>query len=186
MPRLQHAFQHIHHKEWSGMPKPSSTPKPDPMSGVVDRLLAQLPGLQSEPSNPTRKVTTAGQWTTPTAMSGRRDEPVTLVWVWARVLLGLSLGVMMGAWPYQKNCGQPLAAYLGAILILGLAGLWAASAAWKRRAALAHVVALSILFYAFLLAAAEVLPRTGYAAQHAGWRCEETLGWSAVLPRLHA
>jgi len=146
------------------------------MSGVVDRLLAQLPGLQSETSSPTPKVTTSGAWTTPTSMSRSGDESATLAWVWARVLLGLSLGVMMGAWPYQRNCGQPLAGYIGAVVILGFAALWAATAAWKRRAALPHVVALIILFYAILLFAAEMLPRIGYAAQHAGWLCEAMLG----------
>ena len=34
------------------MPKPSSGREPDPMGRVVDRLLAQLPGLRAPPSPP--------------------------------------------------------------------------------------------------------------------------------------
>jgi hypothetical protein len=157
------------------MPKPSPAPKRDPMSGVVDRLLAQLPGHQSEASTSTGRVTTAGPRSRPPVMLG--GEAVgsgTHVAVWARVLLGLALGIMLEAWPYQQGCGLPLAGYLGSVVVLGLAALWAACAAWKRRAALAHVVALIILFYGIVLAGAEVLPRIGYAAQRAEWQCVST------------
>jgi hypothetical protein len=89
------------------------------------------------------------------------------------VLLGLALGVMMGGWPYLRTCGLPLAGYLGAVVTVTLSGGWAASAAWKYRAGLAHVVSLIIMFYGVLLAAAELLPRTGYASDRATWGCEE-------------
>jgi hypothetical protein len=161
--------------KWSGMPKPSSGPKPDPMAGVVDRLLAQLPGLHSEPPISAARSRTAGQWTTPVSMA--RTEPASqsqLIGVWVRVLLGLAVGVMLGAgWPYPRACGMPLAGYLGAVFIVILTGAWAASAAWRCRASLAHIVSLIILFYGILLAAAELLPRTGYAADHAVWQCED-------------
>jgi hypothetical protein len=87
---------------------------------------------------------------------------------------------MLEAWPYQQACGLPLAGYLGSVVVLGLAALWAASAAWKRRAALAHVVALIILFYGILLAGAEVLPRIGYAAEQAHWQCEHIVASSPL------
>jgi hypothetical protein len=162
------------------MPKPSPAPKHDPMSGVVDRLLAQLPGLQGEPAS-TPRVTTAGRWSSPTVMLGNESVHAgALLAVWARVLLGLALGIMLGGWPYQQGCGQPLAGYLGSVVVLGLAALWAACAAWKQRAALAHVIALITLFYGILLAAAEVLPRTGYASQHAEWQCEGAVVSSVV------
>jgi hypothetical protein len=34
-------------------------------------------------------------------------------------------------------------------------------------------VSLFIIFYGIVLAAAELLPRTGYATDHAVWQCEE-------------
>jgi hypothetical protein len=91
-----------------------------------------------------------------------------------RVLLGLAVGVMLGAgWPYPRVCGLPLAGYLGAVVTVVLSGAWAASAAWRYRASLAHIVSLIILFYGIVLAAAELLPRTGYAADRAVWQCED-------------
>jgi hypothetical protein len=160
--------------EWSGMPKPSPGPKPDPMAGVVDRLLAQLPGLHSEPHISAARPRAAGQWTTPVSVP--RAEPTSqsrLIGVWVRVLLGLALGVMMGAWPYLRTCGLPLAGYLGAVVTVILSGGWSARAAWRYRAGLAHVVSLIIMFYGILLAGSELLPRTGYAVDRATWGCEE-------------
>jgi hypothetical protein len=91
------------------------------------------------------------------------------------VLLGLALGVMMAAWPYLKTCGLPLAGYLSAVVTVILSGLWAATASWRYRASLAHIVSLLILLYGVLLAGAEVLPRVGYAVDRATWGCPDAL-----------
>lgn len=164
------------------MPKPSPAPKHDPMSGVVDRLLAQLPGLQSQPTSSSGKTRGGAQWSTHTVTVGSSSmQPGNVLAVWVRVLLALSLGVMMGAWPYPNSCGQPLAGYLAAVLTLALTSGWAATCAWKHRAALAHVVALIILFYGILLGAAELLPRVGYATQQAHWQCEKLAARLPVL-----
>ena len=175
MPGLVNYLALLPLNEWSGMPKPSPGPKPDPMAGVVDRLLAQLPGLHSESPISATRPRAAGQWSTPVSMA--RSEPASqsqLIGVWARVGLGLAVGVMMGAgWPYPRACGMPLAGYLGAVFTVILTGAWAASAAWRYRASLAHIVSLIILLYGIVLAAAELLPRTGYAVDHAVWQCED-------------
>jgi hypothetical protein len=80
---------------------------------------------------------------------------------------------MMSSWPYTTVCGFPLFGYSIALLTVILAGLWAASAAWRFRCGLAHVVSLLLVLYGMTLAAAELLPRTGYAAQPATWVCED-------------
>jgi hypothetical protein len=177
MPRLRDAPLDHPSKEWSSMPKPLPDSTPDPMAGVVDRLLAQLPGLQNEPATAGVRPRAARQWSTPVVAA--RQEPTTLsqvVGVWGRVLLGLSLGLMMANWPYPKACGSPLAGYFTAVLTVTLAGMWAATAAWKRRMALAHVVSLIIVLYGFLLGGAEVLPRNGYSVDRATWECPDPLG----------
>ena len=150
------------------------------MSGVVDRLLAQLPGLQTD--SPVAPPSRGGQWATTPSTPAVREAPAShgqlLLGVWLRVVLGLALGVMMGGWPYVRSCGTPLVGYLAALLTLVLAGVWAARASWRHRAALAHVVSLIFLFYGLVLIAAELLPRTGYAVDQATWQCEES-AWSA-------
>jgi hypothetical protein len=143
------------------------------MSGIVDRLLAQLPGLQGEPP--------ASRAAARQAVSGgggvhyvHYAEQEDLLGPWARLLLGLALGTMIAWWPYPRSCGFPLIGYLGAILTIMLAGGWAAVSSWRYRASLAHIISLILVFYGIMLGAAELLPRTGYAVDHATWECEES------------
>jgi hypothetical protein len=143
------------------------------MARVVDRLLAQLPGLQGAPAvvaeSSNRFPAVVG------AASTRRLQPATqgdLILVWVRVLLGLGLGIMMVGWPYSTACGLPLLWYASAIVTVSLAGVWAATAAWRFRSGLAHIIALILVLYGIALGAAEVLPRTGYAVDRATWVCE--------------
>ena len=149
------------------------------MARVVDRLLAQLPGLQSEPvySAPTNRfpAVVGGSVSAGPTVSRRLQEPTRseVIGVWIRVVLGLSLGMMMSRWPYATTCGLPLFGYFSAITTVMLAGLWAATAAWRFRSGLAHSVALVLLLYGIALAMAEVLPRSGYALDQATWLCED-------------
>lgn len=159
------------------MPKPPPGREPDPMASVVDRLLAQLPGLQGGPA--VAPVSSSRFPAVVTGSSARRVEAPSsqseIIGVWIRVFLGLSLGLMMTKWPYAHTCGGPLLGYLGAIITIMLAGGWAAMAAWRHRAGLAHIVSLILIFYGILLAEAEVLPRSGYTVGQATWFCEDPL-----------
>jgi hypothetical protein len=55
-------------------------------------------------------------------------------------------------------------------VVLVTAG-WAAIAAWRLRMATAHVLALVAGFWGVVLAAEQVLPRVGYAAESQAWTC---------------
>jgi hypothetical protein len=90
---------------------------------------------------------------------------------WARVLLGLGLGVGVVWWPYGSDCGFGLVAYLGVIGAVIVAGGWAALWAWRLRLAAAHVAALVLILWGLVLGAGEILPRIGYAAHAAAWLC---------------
>jgi hypothetical protein len=141
------------------------------MARAVDRLLAQLPGLQggAAPAPPVFR-SSAGEIH---VSSGRYVEPPTLIGLWGRVALGLTLGTMMTAWPYFRECGLPLYGYLCAVAAVVVAGGWIALTAWKLRNGVAHVLALVLLFWGLVLTADALLPRTGYAAVIATWQCGE-------------
>jgi len=83
------------------------------MARVVDRLLAQLPGLQGtvDPGPPAFRSSALEIH----SGSGHYVEPPTLIGLWGRVVLGLTLGLMMTAWPYFRECGLPLYGYLCAV-----------------------------------------------------------------------
>jgi hypothetical protein len=147
------------------------------MSGVVDRLLAQLPGLQSDSSYGRSKagqVVSSGGTLAPTS-------PDDLLGPWARLSLGLMLGITIAWWPYQRGCGFALAGYLGVLLIIILAAGWAAMSSWRHRSALAHTLSVILLVYGILLIMSELLPRAGYAVDRASWACEEAAGTPAPL-----
>ena len=153
------------------MPKPPSGRDPDPMARVVDRLLAQLPGLHGtvEPPTPVFRSSVGEVHVS----SGQYVEPPTLIGLWGRVALGITLGVMMTTWPYYRECGLPLFGYLSAVITVVVAGGWIAVTAWKLRNGLAHVLALVLVFWGLALTADALLPRTGYAAVPATWQCGE-------------
>jgi putative flippase GtrA len=93
----------------------------------------------------------------------------------ARFALACALGVAIVFWPYSARCGLGLAGYLGAVTTLIVAGVWSSIWTWKHRAARAHTVSLLLLTWGIVLAAADVLPRVGYAktsVNHpANWTC---------------
>jgi hypothetical protein len=167
------------------VPKPPPQPTPDPMAGVVDRLLAQLPGLQQGSPGPSRGPTARSplpqtpttSWTVRVAPPGQGQ----IIGVWLRLCLGLSLGIMMAMWPYSRTCGLPLAGYLGSVGCVMWAGVWAAKASWRYRISLAHVISLTVFLYGFTLTMAELLPRTGYATNHSSWACDDVGSAPAIV-----
>jgi hypothetical protein len=154
------------------------------MAAVVDRLLAQLSGQPAEPRNrwsPTRNGSrhkAGAPAAAATVVGSARDEqaigggPTAVAAFWARVSLALLLGAFMTQWPYAHECGVALLGYGGAVTTVILAGSWVALASWRRRNACAHVLALLLTFWGIVLAAEQLLPRIGYAAERAAWQCD--------------
>ena len=137
----------------------------------IDKLMAKSPPAASSPP-----AVPAGR---PAAPAPRSAAPPSLpapargsaLSVWVRVLLGVVLAGAMTQWPYGTQCGTPLFLYTGASAMVGLAGLWAAGASWRRRMGLAHIVALLVSLWGLVLVATIVLPRIGYARAEATWFC---------------
>lgn len=141
------------------------------MAHVVDRLLAQLPGLQGSVER-VPSVTRTGSGEMRVVSGGSRSEVPTVLALWVRVTLGLMLGAMMTVWPYFRECGLPLIGYLCAVLVVVGMGGWIAVTAWKLQSAAAHILALILLLWGLALTADLLLPRSGYAAVAATWQCE--------------
>jgi hypothetical protein len=156
-------------------PIPPRGRQPDPMAGVVDRLLAQLPGLQGEPEPPRAPGTRTSSSFGPMNIVPRAEVSPQrrVLGMWFRVALALSLAVTMGGWPYNRSCGFPLLGYLSAVATVIVAGIWAATASWKVRSGLAHTIALILVLFGFVLAGSELLTRNGYAVDRATWQCED-------------
>ncbi len=155
------------------MAKPPRHDRQDPLAREVDRLLAGLKGKGREPEQaplssgaPARgRIHVGGSRAL--HPSTRRDR----IALWTELVLGIMLGVAMTQWPYAHACDWPLAGYFTAAAALILAAAWVTLASWRLHSGVAHVLSLTLLFWGLLLAAAQLLPRSGYAAERATWRC---------------
>lgn len=133
----------------------------------IDRAMARLPEPAAQPPGPGRPAAApAGEGRAP-----ERPGPGAATATWLRVLLVLTLAVAMPLWPYSKECGFGLLAYLAACSVVVLAGGWAAVSTWQRRRPVGHILAILVLVWGLGLLAAEVLPRVGYAKSAIRWTC---------------
>jgi hypothetical protein len=94
---------------------------------------------------------------------------VARTWFW--MALAVLLAAALPLWPYGKGCGLQLFFYLGAGALALLAGAAGAINSWRSRRGIAHVVSLLVIVFAGVMAAREVLPRIGYAAESQAWLC---------------
>jgi hypothetical protein len=102
----------------------------------------------------------------------KRDEIFGAV---SRIVLVMSLGLAMNAWPYGRACGAGLYGYLAASAAIVAGGIWASVGTWHNRSPKLHAAALIAVAWGVVLISAQVLPRVGYAKVDAGnrlaWRC---------------
>ncbi|HXJ31944.1 MAG TPA: hypothetical protein VNG35_14960 [Gemmatimonadales bacterium] len=134
----------------------------------VDRLLNQLPSHREE-----QVAAQASKRAQPAARPG--PSPSDLgggrIGTWARVGLGLLLGIGMPLWPYDHACGIKLFIYLGGVLTVVVAGVWSSLSSWKRRMGTAHLISQLLVVWGLVLTAEVLLPRMGYAKTPATWFC---------------
>ena len=161
--------------------KPEKPGERDSVAREVDRLLKQLPGadptLQSDPDQPppqpARPQASGPRPAVPPPRPLRPTGPTPLqIWgVWGRLAGAVILGGALTQWPYRAECGWSLYGYLAAVAALLLTAGWTAIAAWRFRVAAAHAFALVAGFWGIVLAAEQILPRVGYAAEAQVWQC---------------
>ena len=105
----------------------------------------------------------------PVAHPVPRRRFIALAWFWT--VLAIVLGIALVLWPYDKNCGIRLVFFLGAALLAIIMALLGAFASWAHRQGVAMVLSLLVIVWAGVMAAREILPRTGYARESRGWTC---------------
>ena len=135
----------------------------------IDKVIAKQPAPAPVPTG------TPGK---PAGPSQRRF--VALAWFWTT--LAVLLAIALPLWPNDKSCGLSLVFYLGAAGIALLMGVLGALASWSYRRGLAHLLSLLAIAWAGVMAAREVLPRTGYARQELRWTCPKEAPAAAPTP----
>ena len=144
----------------------------DDWSVQLKKIEREFEGLPPEPSRAYTKMQTEAE----RRAQERANQRSALMGASARLFLVLALGVALSMWPYERSCGSGLMGFLGVELVIVVGGLWVAVSTWKSRLAKTHILSLLVVLAGLVLLAAEVLPRTGYAAVHPGhaptWWCE--------------
>jgi hypothetical protein len=134
----------------------------------IDKAIERMPDAPKAPAGGAAPAPARAALPAPAAAPVSRRASLT---TWLRVFLVLALAAAMPFWPYDRGCGLGLVLYLAAAAFVVLAGLWGALSSWARRLGLAHLLSLLTVLWGLGLVAAEVLPRTGYAARAATWAC---------------
>ena len=146
----------------------------------IDEVQAQPRPLRpARPPRPLRPRRPAGTADRPVrsenarekAERRRRAERNERLWVWARLSVAVILGAAVNWWPYGRNCGFGLAAYVAATAMIIVAGIWVVVCTWTCRMARTHAFAMLVTLWGVGLIGVEVLPRIGYAARPAAWLC---------------
>jgi hypothetical protein len=115
-----------------------------------------------------RQPAPGGGAVTPGPAAPRRRF-VALAWFWTSIAVLLAVALLV--WPYDKNCGVRLIFFLGAVLMALLLAGFGAFAGWAHRQGLALLLSLLVILFAGIMAAGEILPRTGYAKEARPWTC---------------
>src|SRR5712692_645681 len=145
----------------------------------VDKLLARLPEadpyLKGDVAPRRAGMPGRGGEAVPAASAAAARSTGSAAWLgtWARVALGLLIGIGMTQWPYTHGCGLRLIFYLVGVAAVIAAGTWSGISSWKRRLGVAHVLSQGLIIFGLVLAAREVLPRIGYAKVAAPWLCPD-------------
>lgn len=140
----------------------------DKEMAAIDAEIAKMP--PPKPGQPPAARPAGGVATGSPAAPAPRGARVFLG-AWIRVLFGAAVAIAVWSWPYATQCGWKLYAYLGAVAVVIVAGVWNIAATWKRRMGAAHTVAILVLLTGLFLAAQAVLPRIGYARHALTWMC---------------
>ena len=93
----------------------------------------------------------------------REQERIYTIGTTGRLALVVALSVGVWFWPYARDCGPRLIAYLVAATVIAVGGLWSVIRTWRGRNPILHSVALIATLWGLVLIAAQVLPRVGYA-----------------------
>jgi hypothetical protein len=117
----------------------------------------------------------------------RRTARAMMLGATARLLLVAVLVGALDAWPYPRECGLGLLAFVGAEAVVVGGGVWVAGSTWRSRMPTAHAAAMVLVICGLALIAAQVLPRVGYAQvdpkDPPRWWCGERapVSWGLTL-----
>jgi hypothetical protein len=132
----------------------------DDWSVQLKKIEREFDGLPPEPSPAFKKLQSEEE----RRAQERVQQRVAMMGAGARLVLVFALFIALALWPYERECGAGLFEYLGVEVVIVVGGFWVAFTTWRYRLPKMHTLSLVIIATSLVLIAADVLPRTGYAA----------------------
>lgn len=129
-------------------------------STQLKKIERQFEGLPPEPSPAFKKLQSEEE----RRAKERAQQRSAMFGAGARLVLVFALFAALFFWPYANTCGTGLFGYVGVEAVIVAGGIWVAITTWRYRLPKMHALSLLIILVGLALIAAEVLPRTGYAA----------------------
>jgi len=93
----------------------------------------------------------------------RFNERLVLVGIWARLVLIAALVLSLFWWPYGRDCGFPLAAYLMSNAVVIVGGVALAVCGWRDRMVAVFIGSALCMAIAWTVLALDIFPRAGYS-----------------------
>jgi cation transport ATPase len=129
-------------------------------STQLKKIERQFEGLPPEPSPAFKKLQSEEE----RRAKERAQQRSAMFGATARLVLVFALFAALFFWPYANACGTGLFSYVGVEAVIVAGGIWVAITTWRSRLPRLHAVSLLVILAGITLIAAEILPRTGYAA----------------------
>jgi len=104
----------------------------------------------------------------------RFDERLALVGIWVRLVLVGALATALYWWPYGRDCGFPLVAFLVSQSMVIVGGLSLAIRTWRDRLVWPFLGSALFIISAWTVLALQTLPRLGYSMSpptSVDWTC---------------
>ena len=143
------------------------------------KIVRQYDGLPPEPARaarPRRASKTEIRLQRIQEIAAKYDfyERLSAIGVWARLLLVAVLTGSLFWWPYGRDCGFGLVAFLASNATAIVGGVSLLARTWRDRTPWQFSGALLVIILAWTVIGMHALPRVGYSsagATVAGWSC---------------
>jgi hypothetical protein len=132
----------------------------DNWASQLKKIEREFDGLPPEPSPAAQKMQSEAE----RRAKEKAQQRAAMFGAGARLILVFALGAAIVIWPYSRECGWGWFGYVGVEAVIVAGGIWVAFTTWRGRLPKMHAFSLLIVLAGLVLIAAEVLPRTGYAA----------------------
>ena len=142
------------------------------------KIVREYDGLPPEPPRPLKRRSSKTEFRLERiqeiAAKYEFYDRLAVFGVWTRLVLIATLTLSLFWWPYGRDCGFPLVAFLvsNAMAIVGGASL--AVRTWRDRTVWPFLASALVILIAWTVIAMHALPRLGYSpagVTGAGWSC---------------